>query len=106
MPVRRGAIADGQPEDELPADVRPRKEDLARRIDALQNGAVIVVRALIAKAYGRERDGRSELEARVGRDFAHEIAGQPDVLADDVGQSFTAVGAQDEPQLQRPKTAA
>src|SRR6266511_2337831 len=100
--VFRGALVpDGQAEDVPPVQARVRDEELAARVHALEDGLVLLVRALTPETDDREGSRRTQLPPRFACDPALEQLGQSDRLPDSGLQAFAAVAAEDGPELER-----
>ncbi len=79
---------------------------LAAEVDPLEDGLVGGLTAAVAEADQIERRREGEFEIGMGLNPAGELLGQCDMAADVVLQSFPAVVAQDEPELEAAEAAA
>ena len=78
-------------------------EDLAARIDALEQRLVLLVRRFAAEADDREGPRRAELPAGLVANPALELLGEPDASRGWAPAGHRAVAAQHRPELERPK---
>src|SRR5262249_60547646 len=102
---RRPGIADREPEDVAPVELRVVDEDLTRRVHAFEQPFVLIVRALAAEDDEREAARRHDLPARRLLDPAGEEPRESDVLAHDGAQPLRSVAAEHSPELERAKAA-
>src|SRR4051812_36429399 len=99
-------IADRQVHREPASEDRAGEEDFTSGVDAVEDGAIVVVGGVAAEVHYGEGRGGGALEAGVGVDPCGELPGHGDVVADDGGEALAAVGAEDEPELQGAEAAA
>src|SRR5579872_481976 len=99
-------VSDGEPQAVPALEHGVREQDLARGVDALEDGPVGVITALVAEADSGERGRSHALEARIPVDLGGQLLGPADVSADDFGDALAAVITQDKPQLQRAEAVA
>src|SRR5215207_11367174 len=101
----RARAADCQPQRVATVQLGVREEDLARRVDALEQRLVLLVRALATEADEREWARRGHLPTGLGANPRLEERGQLDRPADPALQPLAPVGAQNSPELERPELA-
>ena len=97
----RPLVPDRQPQDVAAVELRVRDEDLAARVDPLEDRLVLLVRAFAAEADERELSRRAKLPAGLVAHPALEQLGEPDRLPDPRLEPFAPVAAQHGPELER-----
>src|SRR5213079_457913 len=102
----RPRVPDGEPQDVSPLEHGVRDEDLAGRVYAVEERAVLVVGRVAAGADEREVARRDDLPARLGAHPVLEEVREPYAIADRRLEPFAPVAAEHRPELERPEAAA